>query len=67
MIPKGMEIVDKNSWVLNYFGHIICICWRILFHRSLDSTEKSSELAVGDFHNGIGLCMNKRYEHNCLL
>ena len=39
-IPKGMEIVDNSSWVLlNYFGHISCSCWTILFHRSLDSTE----------------------------
>ena len=40
MIPKGMEIANKSSWVLlNHFGHISCSCWRIVFHRSLDGTE----------------------------
>ena len=39
-IPKGMEIVDNSSSVLlSHFGHISCSCSRIVFHRSLDSTE----------------------------
>ena len=38
-IPKGMEIADNDSSV--FLNHISCSWWRIVFHRSLDSTEHS--------------------------